>query len=102
MKAQAMLRSSSCGQRHIHHSKLCTLVTARFAGGSYLNKVELQNGCLALGHSNLFIPSTINGSNFDSNGKLDKTQLKQNLGATIDVYISAVDGSHVEVNQHTC
>ena len=80
-------------ERHINHSKLCTLVTARFAGGSYLNKVELQNGCLALGHSNLFIPSTINGSNFDSNGKLDKTQLKQNLEAAIDVYISAVNGS---------
>ena len=36
-------------ERHINHSKLCTLVTTRFAGGSYLNKVELQNGCLALG-----------------------------------------------------
>ena len=58
-----------------------------------MNKVELQNGCLALGHSNLFIPSTINGSNFDGNGKLDKTQLKQNLEAAIDVYISAVNGS---------
>ena len=80
-------------ERHINHSKLCKLVTARFAGGSYLNKVELQNGCLALGHSNLFIPSTINGSNFDSNRKLDKTKLKQNLEAAIDVYISAVNGS---------
>ena len=80
-------------ERHINHSKLCTLVTTRFAGGSYLNKVELQNGCLALGHSNLFIPSTINGSNFDSNRKLDTTKLKQNLEAAIDVYISAVNGS---------
>ena len=43
-------------ERHINHGKKCTLVTSRFAGGSYLNKVELQNGCLALGHSNLFIP----------------------------------------------
>ena len=93
-------------ERHTNHSKLCTLVTARFAGGSYFNKVELQNGCLALGHSNLFIPSAINGSNFDSNGKLDKTQpwtqLKQNLGETIDAYISAVNGSRVKVNQYTC
>ncbi len=80
-------------ERHINHSKLCTLVTTRFAGGSYLNKVELQNGCLALGHSNLFIPSTINGSNFDSNRKLDETKLKQNLEAAIDVYISTVNGS---------
>ena len=80
-------------ERHINHSKLCTLVTARFAGGSYLNKVELQNGCLALGHSNLFIPSTINGSNFDNNRKLDRTKLKQNLEAAIDVYIGAVNGS---------
>ena len=38
-------------ERHIKHGKLCTMVTTRFAGGSYLNKVELQNGCLALGHS---------------------------------------------------
>ena len=33
------------------------------------------------------------GTNFDSNGKLDKTQLKQNLEAAIDVCISAVNGS---------
>ena len=45
------------------------------------------------GHSNLFIPSTINGSNFDSNEKLDDTKLKKNLGAVIDVYISAVNGA---------
>ena len=52
--------------------------TARFAGGSYLNKVEQQNGCLALGHSNLYIPSTINGSNF-VDGELDNEKLHQNL-----------------------
>lgn len=80
-------------ERHINHGKICTLVTSRFAGGSYLNKVELQNGCLALGHSNLFIPSTINGSNFDSNGKVDMAKLKANLQAAVDVYISIVNSA---------
>lgn len=80
-------------ERHINHGKICTLVTSRFAGGSYLNKVELQNGCLALGHSNLFIPSTINGSNFDSNGKVDMAKLKANLQAAVDVYISVVNSA---------
>lgn len=80
-------------EKHINHGKICTLVTSRFAGGSYLNEVELQNGCLALGHSNLFIPSTINGSNFDSNGKVDMAKLKANLQAAVDVYISVVNGA---------
>ncbi|CAB3997451.1 Chromatin modification-related YNG2 [Paramuricea clavata] len=79
-------------ERHLHHGKICTLVTSRFAGGSYLNKVELQNGCLALGHSNLFIPSTIYGSNF-VNGELDRKMLVQNLEAALSVYINTVIGA---------
>lgn len=35
------------------------MVTARSGGASYLNRVELQNGCLSLGHANIFIPSTL-------------------------------------------
>ena len=42
---------------HLQMERLATLVTARSSGGSYLNKVELQNGCLSRGHANLFIPS---------------------------------------------
>lgn len=44
--------------------------------------MELQNGCLALGHSNLFIPSTLNGSCLDSK-----------LNDAIDIYISRVNKS---------
>ena len=80
-------------ERHLQQGTLCTVVTSRFSGGSYLNKVELQNGCLALGHSNVFIPSTIHGSNLDSDGKLDMERLKQNLESATDVYINTVSGS---------
>ena len=46
------------------------LVTTRSSGSSYLNKVELQNGCLAKAHS---IPSTLGGSCFDiETGKIDR------------------------------
>ena len=48
-------------QRHIQKGRLVTLVTTRSSGSSYLNRVELQNGCLSLGHSNTFIPSTLAG-----------------------------------------
>ncbi len=80
-------------ERHLNKGKVCTMVTSRFSGGSYLNKVELQNGCLSVGHSHLFIPSTINGSNTDAFGKIDKEKLRKNLETAADVYISAVDGS---------
>ena len=39
-----------------------TLVTSRNSDASYLNRVELQNGCLALAHANLFIPSNVHGT----------------------------------------
>lgn len=45
--------------RHLSRPTLATLVTARNSGSSYLNRVELQNGCLALAHANVFIPSTL-------------------------------------------
>ena len=34
----------------------------RSSGSSYINRVELQNGCLSLRHSNLCIPSNLGGS----------------------------------------
>ncbi len=33
--------------RHIEKKKLATLITTRSSGSSYLNRVELQNGCLS-------------------------------------------------------
>ena len=80
-------------ERHLQQGYLLTVVSARYSGGSYLNKVELQNGCLALGHSNLFIPSTIHGSNVDDDGKLCEEKLKKNLNAATEVYISTVSGT---------
>ena len=80
-------------ERHFEKNKSCTIVTSRFSGGSYLNKVELQNGCLSIRHAHLFIPSTIHGSNVDSTGQINKEQQKKNLEAAMDVYISAVDGA---------
>ena len=61
------------------------------SGASYRNRVELQNGCLALGHVNLFIPSTLNGSCLDNGGKINEKLLCDNLNSAIDVYLSRVD-----------
>ena len=96
MKVPVMLRFNFIGQSIIHHimqKKVATLVTTRSSGSSYLNRVELQNGCLSLGHANLFIPSTLNGSCVDPNtGEIDTQKLKANLSNAIDVYIDRVDG----------
>ena len=43
---------------HISEGTECTVATTRHSGGSYLNRVGLQNGSLAVAQSNLFIPST--------------------------------------------
>ena len=80
-------------ERHQQQGTICTMVSARYSGGSYLNKVELQNGCLAIGHSNLFIPSTIHGSNMDADRKLRMEMLKKNLESATDVYINTVNGT---------
>ena len=45
-------------RQHVEEKKAVTLVSSCNSGASYLNHVELQNGCLALVHTNLFIPST--------------------------------------------
>lgn len=80
--------------RHLEKGSLATLVSTRCSGCSYLNRVELQNGCLALAHSNLFIPSTLNGSCLDVNtGGIDQDKLKANLQAAIDIYIQRCNGA---------
>lgn len=79
-------------ERHVASGKTCTIVTTRHSGGSYLNTVELQNGCLALAHSHLYIPSTLNGNNFNEKG-LDTGKLRENMNAATDVYIDRVNGA---------
>lgn len=48
-------------ERHLSRPTRITMVTSRCSGDSYLNRVELQNGCLSKGHANMFIPSTLCG-----------------------------------------
>ena len=75
-------------------SILVLIVTTRDSVSSNRNAVELQNKCLALGHSNLFIPSTLYGSCLDSKtGKIDDNKVKENLNDAIDIYISRVNKS---------
>ena len=74
------------------NNKSCTIVTTRHSGGSYWNRVEPQNGCLALAHSYLFVTSTLNGHNFNEKG-LDSIKLPENLNAATEEYINRVDGA---------
>lgn len=55
-------------ERHVVKPTKITVVTTRCSGDSYLNRVELQNGCLSKGHNNTFILSTLRGSPFSENG----------------------------------
>lgn len=78
---------------HVTQKKIATIVTTRSSGSSYLNRVELQTGCLSLGHSNTFIPSTLAGSCIDNEtGTINSVKLKENVGLAINAYISHVDG----------
>ena len=79
-------------ERSFFLGKKATLVTTRQRGGSYLNLVEMQNGCLALAHRNLFIPSTLTGPNITSQG-LDYDRLGKKLDVTVGVYINRVSGA---------
>lgn len=79
-------------ERNFLLGKKATIVTTRHSGGSYLNRVEMQNGCLAIAHSNLFIPSTLTGPNITGQG-LDYDRLATNLDVAIDVYINRVNGA---------
>ena len=97
-----MLGSTAAGTR-VRSTRRCNtggpkegtramMVTTRSSGSSYRNRVELQNGCLSLGHANLFIHSTLNGSCVVSGQVNDDIPCK-NLDSAIDVYLSRVDKS---------
>lgn len=75
---------------HLKNQRIATLVTARSSGSSFLNRVELQNGCLTRGHANLFIPSTLVG-NCVEEGHLNQDVLKQSLELAIDIYLDRVN-----------
>ena len=62
-------------ERHFLKPTKVTLVTTRSSGDSFLNRVELQNGCLARGHSNLFIPSTLAGAPYSEQGNLTRRNI---------------------------
>ena len=59
--------------------------SSNYSGYSYFNRVELQNGCLSLGHSNTFIHSTLSGP--QDTGQIDEDRLRQNLSLAIMAYI---------------
>ena len=80
-------------ERHYHQPTRVTLVTTSASGDSFLNRVELQNGCLPRGHSNLCIPSTLNGSPVDEDGNFQKELHKKNMDAALYKYIKRVDGA---------
>ena len=65
-------------EKHLKQNHKLTCVTTRYSGGCYLNEVELMNGCLAVAHSNLYIPSTLGGPVHTAKGT-DENQLKKTL-----------------------
>ncbi len=77
---------------HLNSGSHALLVSSRNSGASFRNRFELQNGCLALAHSNLFIPSTLHGS-YTGEAAVNKDVLRRNLESVIDLYISRVDGA---------
>ncbi len=79
-------------ERHLQQATHATMVTTRHSGGSYLNKVELMNGCIAEAHANSFIPSTLTGSNFNDEG-LDEDKLRENLEAACEVYMDRISNA---------
>ena len=93
MKDHLISKFSTGGLENMEVKTTATLVTSRNSGASFRNRVELQNGCLALGHANLFIPSTLNGSCLTQSGGVNGDTLRKNLESAIDVNISRVDGS---------
>ena len=75
---------------HLKKKSIATLVTTRSSGSSYLNRVELQNGCLTRGHANLFIPSTLGGDPMETS-TVNKEILQKNLELATEVYINYVN-----------
>lgn len=62
-------------KRHVEHPTYSIILTTRSSGSSFMNRVELQNGCMAVAHANLFIPSNLNGSSELDNKKLVKLKI---------------------------
>ena len=88
-------------EKHLNEEHHLTCVTTRHSRGSYINEVELMNGCLAVAHSNLYIPSTLGGPVNDASG-FNEVQLRKNLDLATDVYISRVQGAPCgEANIHS-
>ena len=82
--------------RHLERdSRAIIMVTSCNSGASYLNRVKLQNGCLALhvAYATLFIPSMMHESCHAESGQVDQEVLKRNLDSAIDVYLERVDGA---------
>ena len=79
-------------EKHLKESHCYTSITSRHSGSSYLHPVELMNGCLALAHSNMFIPSTLGGPVHGVNG-IDQEHLTVNLDLAADIYISRVQSA---------
>ena len=80
-------------ERHYEERKVATLLTSRSSGSSYLNRVELQNGCLSRAHANTFIPSTLAGSCTNpETGAIDQERVNKNMDLAITAYINRVDG----------
>ena len=81
-------------QRHLQQANVVTLITIRSSGSSYINRVELQNGCLSRVHSNPFLPSTLHGSPISTEtGKINYDLLCRNLSTAIDIYIQHCNGA---------
>ena len=75
---------------HLTQGNYITLVTTHSSGSSFLNRVELQNGCLSPAHSNLFITSTLKESCVNNETGVVDQDL--NLKLATDVYISRCSG----------
>ena len=79
-------------ERHLKKPTITCLVTSQNSGSSYLNRVELQNGSLALAHANIFNPSTLEGSCMDTTtGKIEKEKYDKNMELATNVHISRVN-----------
>ena len=62
---------------------LAMLVITQSSSCSYFNRVELQNGCLGLGHAHTFISSTLGGN--QQTGEIDDEKLRRNMDLAIEV-----------------
>ena len=79
-------------ERHILKERIATLVMSRSSACSYFNRVELQNGCVSLGHAHIFIPLTFGGWCYNQQtGEIDDEKIRRNMDLAIEVYISRVN-----------